>query len=711
MKFNFIIMKKYILYVACLPLLFPQLMKAQSPIKYPETKKVDTIDTYFGTSVADPYRWLEDDRSEETATWVKEQNKITNNYLQNIPFINTVKERFTKIWNYPKYGTPFKGGDYYFFFKNDGMQNQSVLYIQEGLNGTPKVFLDPNKLSNDGTVSLAGLSVSNNGKYLAYMTSTGGSDWNEAFVMDIKTNKLLSDHLKWIKFSDFAWKGDGFYYSRFDEPEKGKELSQVNQNHKIYFHTIGTTQAQDKLFYENLAYPDRNYGAITTEDENFLLVSETETTSGNGLYYLNLKKNETTIKRIAEGFDYDYRLIDNIGDKFLILTNNEAPRNKIVLIDPEKPAKENWQTIIPETKEVLQSANIIGDKIVVYYIKDACSKAYLYSLDGKTQSEVQLPGIGTIGQMQGKKNNPIAFYSFTSFTYPSTIFKYDVNENKSTVYYKSDIDFKTEDYETKQIFYTGKDGTKIPMFLVYKKGIVLNGKNPTLLYGYGGFNISLTPSFGITRLVFLENGGVFAMANIRGGGEYGEEWHEAGTKLKKQNVFDDFIAAAEYLIKEKYTSSEKLAIQGGSNGGLLVGACITQRPELFKVAIPQVGVLDMLRYHKFTIGKAWSSDYGLSDDSTQFSYLYKYSPLHNLKKGTKYPATLVMTADHDDRVVPAHSFKFIATLQEKQAGENPVLIRIETMAGHGAGKPTSKMIDEATELWSFIMYNLGMIIK
>jgi len=543
------------------------------------------------------------------------------------------------------------------------------------------------------------------------MTSTGGSDWNEAFVMDIKTNKLLSDHLKWIKFSDFAWKGDGFYYSRYDEPEKGKELSQVNQNHKIYFHTIGTTQAQDKLFYENLAYPDRNYGAITTEDENFLLVSETETTSGNGLYYLNLKKNETTIKRIAEGFDYDYTLIDNIGDKFLILTNNEAPRNKIVLIDPEKPAKENWETIIPETKEVLQSANIIGDKIVVYYIKDACSKAYLYSLDGKTQSEVQLPGIGTIGQMQGKKNNPIAFYSFTSFTYPSTIFKYDVNENKSTVYYKSDIDFKTEDYETKQIFYTSKDGTKIPMFLVYKKGIVLNGKNPTLLYGYGGFNISLTPSFGITRLVFLENGGVFAMANIRGGGEYGEEWHEAGTKLKKQNVFDDFIAAAEYLIKEKYTSSEKLAIQGGSNGGLLVGACITQRPELFKVAIPQVGVLDMLRYHKFTIGKAWSSDYGLSDDSTQFSYLYKYSPLHNLKKGTKYPATLVMTADHDDRVVPAHSFKFIATLQEKHTGKNPVLIRIETMAGHGAGKPTSKIIDEATELWSFIMYNLGMIIK
>ena len=701
-------MKKHFLSAMCVIFLSPIIMKAQSTFKYPVTKKVDTVDNYFGTKVPDPYRWLEDDKSAETAAWVKEENAVTNSYLDKIPFRKAIKERLTKMWNYPKYGIPFKEGNHYFFYKNDGMQSQSVLYIQDDLNGTPRVFLDPNKLSADGTVALAELSVSRDGKYLAYMTSTGGSDWNEAYVMDVASGKLLSDHIKWIKFSGTAWQGDGFYYSRFDEPEKGKELVQENKNHKIYFHKVGTQQSDDKLVYENKSQPDRNYGAQTTEDESFLIMSETESTSGNGLYYLNLKKGEKEFKQITKGFEFDYNVIDNIDDKFLVLTNDNAPKYKLVLIDPTKPEKANWKTIIPEKPEVLQEAALVGGKIIVNYLKDVTTKAYIYSLSGTLENEVKFPGIGTASGMSGKKNENIAFYSFTSFTYPAAIFKFEIKENKSTMYHNSEIDFKADDYETKQIFYTSKDGTKVPMFLVYKKGIVLNGKNPTLLYGYGGFNISLTPSFSLSRLVFLENGGVYALANIRGGGEYGEDWHAAGTKLKKQNVFDDFIAAAEYLIKEKYTCPEKLAIQGGSNGGLLIGACMTQRPELFKVAIPQVGVMDMLRYQKFTIGKAWASDYGSSDDESQFKYIYKYSPLHNIKAGTKYPATLVMTADHDDRVVPAHSFKFISTLQVSQAGNNPVMIRIETMAGHGSGKPTAKVIDEATDMWSFIMFNLGM---
>jgi prolyl oligopeptidase len=672
---------------------------------------VDTIDNYFGTKVPDPYRWLENDKSAETAEWVKEQNSTTFNYLSKIPFREKMKERLTKIWNYPKYGVPFKGGKHYFFYKNEGMQNQSVLYITDGLDGTPRAFLDPNKLSADGTVALSELSVSKDGKYLAYMTSAGGSDWNEAYVMDVETGKLLSDHIKWIKFSGFAWKGNGFYYSRFEEPVKGKELSQKNENHKVYFHKIGTLQSADSLVYENKKYPERNYGAQTTEDERFLIIGESESTSGNGLYYINLKEGDKKFKQIAKGFDFDYSVIDNVDGKFLIRTNCHAPKYKLIMMDPSKPEESNWKTIIPEKPEVLQGVSMIGGKLIAEYIKDACSKAYIYSIDGKLENEVKYPVLGTAGGFSGKKEDDIAFYSFTSFIFPNTIYKLDVNENKSSVYYKSDIDFNTDEYETKQVFYTSKDGTKIPMFIIHKKGIELNGENPTLLYGYGGFNISLTPNFSLSRLLFLENGGIYAMANLRGGGEYGEAWHIAGTILKKQNVFDDFIAAAKYLIKEKYTNPEKLAIMGGSNGGLLIGACMTQKPDLFKVAIPQVGVMDMLRYHKFTIGKAWASDYGTSDDSTQFKYLYKYSPLHNIKSGVKYPATLVMTADHDDRVVPAHSFKFISTLQEKQAGSNPVLIRIETMAGHGAGKPTSKSIDEMTDLWSFVMFNLRMTPK
>ena len=550
--------KHYSFAVICMILLIPSIMKSQTTIKYPVTKKVDTVDNYFGTKVADPYRWLEDDKSVETGNWVIEESKVTNDYLAKIPFRIALKERITKIWNFPKYGVPFKEGNYYFFYKNDGMQNQSVLYIQEGLEGTPKLLLDPNKLSTDGTVALAGESVSHGGKYMAYMTSVGGSDWNEAYVMDVATGKLLSDHLKWLKFSGLAWKGDGFYYSRFDEPVAGKELTQKNENHKIYFHKVGTLQKDDKLIYENKAYPDRNYGAQTTDDENFLIVGESETTSGNGLYVKNLKKGDTAFKQIAKGFEFDYSIIDNVGEKLYMMTNDGAPKYKLVLIDPANPDKANWKTIIPEKTEVLQGVTLVGGKIIAEYIKDASSKAYIYTLDGKLSGEVQFPCIGSAGGFTGKKDDKTAFNSFTSFTFPSTIYKFDVDKNVSTVYYKSDIDFKTDDYETKQVFYASKDGTKIPMFLVYKKGLVLNGQNPTLLYGYGGFNISLTPSFSISRLLFLQNGGVYAMANIRGGGEYGEEWHMAGTNLKKQNVFDDFIAAANTLSRKNIPAAKSL---------------------------------------------------------------------------------------------------------------------------------------------------------
>lgn len=683
-------------------------INAQNKPVYPKTKKVDTVDTYFGTKVADPYRWLEDDKSAETAAWVKEENALTNSYLSKIPFREQFKERLTKIWNYAKYGVPFHEGNYYFFYKNDGLQNQSVLYIQEGLDGVPSVLIDPNKFSADGTTALADISVSHDAKYLAYTTSTGGSDWNDLYVVEIPTGKKLTDKLSWLKFSGIAWYKDGFYYSRYDEPKKGTELSDKNEFHKVYFHKIGDLQSKDQLVYENKEFPLHNYTAQTTEDEKYLLLYESEATDGNSLYYKDLTKGDKTFKLIAKGFDYEHTVIDDYNDQFIVLTNNEAPKKKLVLINPEKPEIKNWKVILPEKQEVLQGISLLGGKIIAEYMKDANSKSYVYSMDGKLQNEVIFPDLGTASSFSGKKEDNIAFYSFTSFTYPSSVFKYDITTNTSTIYFKPDIDFDASKYVTEQIFYTSKDGTKIPMFIVHKKDILLNGTNPTVLYGYGGFNISLTPSFSLSRLLFLENGGIYAMANLRGGGEYGEEWHLAGTKLKKQNVFDDFIAAAEYLINNKYTSSDNLAIQGGSNGGLLVGACMTQRPDLFKVAIPQVGVMDMLRFHKFTIGWAWTGDYGSSDDSTQFKYIYNYSPLHNIKEGVKYPITLVTTADHDDRVVPAHSFKFIATLQEKQAGDNPVLVRIETMAGHGAGKPTSKSIEEATDIWSFIMYYLGM---
>lgn len=693
-----------------LPLLLMMVFacKQQTRIEYPQTRMDDVVDNYFGTEVADPFRWLEDDRSEETAAWVEAQNKVTFGFLEKIPFRNAIKERLTKIWDYPRIGVPFWEGDYYFFFKNNGMQNQSVLYIQEGPEGEPRVFLDPNTFSEDGTVSLASTSLSKNAQYMAYSISKGGSDWNEIYVMDVKTGQKLEDKVEWVKFSGISWFKDGFFYSRYDAPKAGDELKGKNEFHKVYYHKIGTPQSSDILVHHNPQHPLRNYGAGATEDERFIVLYESQTTSGNALYVKDMAKNQKEFAPLIQGFDFSNSIIDNVDDKLLLMTNKNAPKYQLALIDPANPAEENWKIILPEQNEVLQSASLIGGKIIARYMKDASSKVLVYEADGTFISELKLPTIGTVGGFSGKKDQNVAYYAFTSFTYPTVIFKLDVNTLESQLHIKPDVDFDIDAYETKQVFYTSKDGTKVPMFIVHKKGLKLNGKNPTLLYGYGGFNASLTPSFSISRLILLENDGIYAMANIRGGGEYGKDWHEAGTKLQKQNVFDDFIAAAEYLINEKYTSPKRLAIQGGSNGGLLVGAVMAQRPELFKVAFPAVGVMDMLRFHKFTIGWAWTGDYGSSEDSTQFRYLLGYSPLHNLKDGVNYPATLITTADHDDRVVPAHSFKFAAELQRRHDGPNPVLIRIETKAGHGAGKPTAMIIDEHTDIWSFMLYNMGV---
>lgn len=677
-------------------------------INYPETRKTDTIDVYFGTQVADPYRWLEDDNSEETAAWVKAQNDVTNAYLAKIPFRDQVRERLTSMWNYPRYGVPFKKGGKYFFFKNDGIQNQSVLYIQDSLQAEPRVFLDPNKLSEDGTTALGTYSVSKDGKYFAYAISKAGSDWNEIYVMETETGKQLADKLEWVKFSGISWRENGFYYSRYDKPAGGGVLSSKNEYMKVYYHVVGDPQEKDVLVYENRNYPLRNYGITATEDGRYLVLGESESTSGNSLYIKDLENPQAGFVKIAEGFRFDYSYISNQDGKFLILTNADAPKYRLIEVDLSAPAPENHRIIIPEREEVLVSAEVAGGRIVCEYMKDATNRLYVYTTEGSFVHEVNLPGPGTIAGFEGKKDENEAFFAFTSFTYPSTVFVYDILNNTSKVFFDSELDFDPAKYESKQVFYTSKDGTKVPMFIVHKAGLKLDGNNPVYLYGYGGFNVSLTPVFSVSRLLFIEQGGVFAMPNLRGGGEYGEAWHRAGTKLQKQNVFDDFIAAAEYLIAEKYTQPEKIAIAGGSNGGLLVGACMTQRPDLFAVALPAVGVMDMLRFHKFTIGWAWTEDYGSSEDSVQFQYLLGYSPLHNLKPGTCYPATLVTTADHDDRVVPAHSFKFAATLQEHQSCNNPALIRIETNAGHGAGKPVSKMIDEATDIWSFTMYNLGM---
>ncbi len=681
-------------------------------LSYPKTRKVDHVDTYHGVKVPDEYRWLEDDNSAETASWVEAQNKVTFGYLERIPYRQRVRERLEKLYNYPRIGSPSRRGEYFYFSKNDGLQNQSVLYRQKGLDGPPEVFLDPNKFSTDGTARLGANELSKDGRYFGYGISRSGSDWQDYFVMESDTKKVLADKLEWVKVSGIAWRGDGFYYSRYDAPEKGRELSSKNENHKVYYHRAGTPQSADQLVYEDPANPQRFHIVSTTEDERFAILNISERgkgKKGNALFFQDARSADKKFKPIiGEIGDDSFGVVENIGDKFLIETDRKAPNGRVFLFDPKAPDEKNWKDILPEKPEPLQSARSSGGKLFATYLKDVATRAYVYSFDGKLENEIPLPGLGSAGGFGGLKDATFVFYSFTSFNYPPTIFKYELASKKSTLFRSPEIpDFKPGDYESKQVFFNTKDGTRVPMFLVYKKGLKLDGNNPTLLYGYGGFNITTNASFNSLRLALLEQGFVYASANLRGGGEYGEKWHEAGTRLKKQNVFDDFIAAAEWLIANKYTSSEKLAIQGGSNGGLLVGAVMNQRPELFRVAIPQVGVMDMLRFHKFTIGWNWIPDYGSSDNAEEFKALRAYSPLHNIRAGIKYPATLITTADHDDRVVPAHSFKYAATLQEKARGDNPALIRIETKSGHGASN-TSKQIAQTADIYSFLFSNLGV---
>lgn len=679
-----------------------------------ETDKVmegAVVDNYFGTDVSDPYRWLEDDNSEETAEWVKGQNDKTFGHLDQIPFRSAIKERLTEIWDYPKISAPGKHGERYFYFKNNGLQAQSVMYVSESIEDEGEVFLDPNGFSEDGTVSLAGLSFSDDDKYLAYSISSSGSDWNEWFVMDANTGELLEDHIEWTKFGGASWYKDGFFYTRYPEPKEGDEFSAQNSNSQICYHRLGASQSEDVVIWEDPENPTHyNFGG-TTEDDQYYVLVQSPGTHGQNLKLLKLTEEITPspeFTNIIDDFNNDHNVVTTKGEKLVVYTNYNAPNYRVVVIDPSNPAPENWVELIPETDNVLQGASTGGGKLFLTYLKDASSRVYVHNLEGERLHEVELPTLGTAGGFGTKADRTELFYSFTSYTYPSTIYHYDIETNTSKVFRTSQVKFSPEEYETKEVFYNSTDGEQVHMFVTHKKGLELNGDNPTLLYGYGGFNISLTPSFNPANIVWLENNGVLAVANLRGGGEYGEEWHKAGMLENKQNVFNDFITAAEKLIADGYTSSEKLAIKGGSNGGLLVGACMTQRPELFKVALPAVGVLDMLRFHKFTVGKGWVVEYGSSDNEEQFKTLLAYSPLHNLKKGTSYPATMVMTADHDDRVVPAHSFKFAATLQDCHEGDNPVLIRVETKAGHGAGKSTQQTIDENTDQWAFIFYNMGI---
>jgi prolyl oligopeptidase len=690
--------------------LLPACQKQGSQLTYPATKKVDVVDDYFGTKVPDPDRWLEDDNSEETKKWVEEENKVTFAYLEKIPFREKIRQRLTEIYNYPRYSSPFREGEYYFFYKNDGLQNQSVIYIQKGLEGQPEVFIDPNILSPDGTVRIGLVAFSKDNRYVAISQSEAGSDWSEMKVMEIESKKELSDRIQWVKFSGAAWQGDGFYYSAYERPEKGKELTARNEFQKVFYHKLGNFQEKDTLIYEDKEHPFREAGVDITEDGKYMFLITSEGTYGNELYYKDLSVKNMEFESLIKGFEFNNYVIDNVGDKFLVYTNTDASNYKVVLMDPKNPSKDNWQTVIPEKPEVLEGASAVGGQLFCSYLKDAYTRVYQHDLAGNLVREIEFPALGTAGGFGGKRDDKILFYTFTSFTYPPTIYKYEIASGKSELFRKTEVKFKPEDFEAKQVFYFSKDKTKIPMFIVHKKGLKLNGKNPTYLYGYGGFNISEQPTFNVSNLVLLENGGVYALANLRGGGEYGEKWHRAGMLLNKQNVFDDFIAAAEYLINEKYTSKDKLAIAGGSNGGLLVGACLTQRPDLFKVAFPAVGVMDMLRYHKFTVGQGWVVEYGSSNDEKNFKNLYSYSPLHNINDGVAYPATLVTTADHDDRVVPAHSFKFAATLQEKHRGKNPVLIRIETRSGHGSSN-VSKAIAELTDKWSFMFYNMKVKVN
>ena len=684
--------------------------KKNEPVSfnYPETRAVDTADTYFGKEVKDPYRWLEDDRSTETEEWVKRQNEFTFNYLNKIPYRDSIKKRMSELWNYEKVSAPFKEGDRMYFYKNDGLQNQYVVYSQkEGKEA--EVFLDPNTFSEDGTTSLGSLSFSKDGSIVAYSISEGGSDWRKIIVMNVETKKIMEDTLKDVKFSGISWRGnEGFYYSSYDKP-KGSELSAKTDQHKLYYHKLGTKQRQDKLIFGGTEEQKRRYvGGSVTYDDKYLLISSSVSTSGNELYIKDLSNPKSEIEPIILGYESDTYVMDNDGSKLIIVTNLDAPNKRVVSVDAANPSPENWVDIIPETENVLSPSKGAG-YIFAKYMVDALSKVYQYDYEGNQIREIELPGLGTAGGFSGKNEQKEIYYSFTNYNTPGSTYKLNPETGESDIYWQPDIDFNSDDYVSKQVFYTSKDGTKIPMMITHKKGVKQNGKNPTILYGYGGFNISLTPSFSVANAIWLEMGGIYAVPNLRGGGEYGKKWHIAGTQMQKQNVFDDFIAAGEYLITENYTLNDYLAISGRSNGGLLVGATMTQRPDLMKVALPGVGVLDMLRYHTFTAGAGWAYDYGTAEDSVEmFEYLLNYSPVHNVKKGTKYPATLVTTGDHDDRVVPAHSFKFAAELQAKQAGENPVLIRIETNAGHGAGTPVSKIIEQWADIYGFTLYNMGV---
>jgi prolyl oligopeptidase len=681
--------------------------KSAAKLNYPVTKKVDQVDDYFGTKVADPYRWLEDDNAEDVKAWVQAENAVTFGYLDTIPFRPKIKARLTEIFNYPRYSSPFRVGDRYFFTKNDGLQNQSVYYVQQGLDGAPEVFVDPNALSPDGTIRIGLLGASLDDKLMAVSRGEAGSDWSEIRVMDIATKQELPDRVQWVKFSGAAWKGDGFFYSGYAKPAPGDELKAKNEYQKVFYHKLGDPQEKDALVWEDKDHPLRYVSAGTTEDEKWLFLILSEGTSGSEVWVRDLSKKDAPLTLLVKGFAYDASPLEVVDGKVLVYTNEDAPNFRVVAIDPADAAKEKWQTVIPEKPDVLSGAGTAGGYMFCNYLKDANTKIFQHKLDGTLVREIALPALGTAGGFGGKRDEKTLFYTFTSFTYPPTIYKFDPASGASEVFRKSEVKFDPSAYETKQVFTASKDGTKVPLFIVHKKGLELDGKNSTLLYAYGGFNISMQPGFSPSNIILLENGGVYVMANLRGGGEYGEAWHKAGMLDKKQNVFDDFIAAAEYLVKEKYTSKDRLAIEGGSNGGLLIGAVMTQRPELFGVAFPAVGVMDMLRYHKFTVGWGWAVEYGSSDKEPDFRYLYAYSPLHNLKPGVCYPATMVTTADHDDRVVPAHSFKFAATLQADQACAKPVLIRIETRSGHGSSNLT-KAIEETTDMYSFMFHNMGI---
>ena len=706
-------MKRFLHAASLLACALPPIMTAaETKITYPPTKKVDVVDDYHGTKIADPYRWLEDDNSDETKAWVKAQNEVTFRFLESIPQRAKIRERLTELWNYERFGSPFHRGGRWFYSHNSGLQNQPVLLVADSLDAEPRVLLDPNTLSSDGTTSLTHYSPSEDGSLLAYGLSKAGSDWEEFRVRDVKTGTDREDVLRWVKFSGSSWAKDGagFYYSRYDEPKPGAALTAANLNHKLCFHKLGTPQSADTIVYQRPDHPEWNLGGHVTDDGRYLIIIASHGTDPKHRIFLrDLTKDSAPITGLLTDADASYDFIDNVGTTFYFRTDLNAPRFRIIAIDVEHPHRENWREIIAESKDKLAGANIVGGQLIGEYLQDAHSAVKCFTLEGELLREVPLPGLGSAGGFGGRREDKETFYSFTSFTEPGAIYRYEVASGRSEIWRKPKVGFDATPYETKQAFVTSKDGTKVPVFITQKRGLKLDGSHPTLLYGYGGFNISMTPAFSISRAVWLEMGGVLAIANLRGGGEYGRDWHLAGTKLKKQNVFDDFISCAEWLIAEKYTSSSKLAIQGGSNGGLLVGACMTQRPELFGAALPAVGVMDMLRFHKFTIGWAWKSDYGSSEDAGEFRALLAYSPLHSLKPGTHYPATLVTTADHDDRVVPAHSFKFAATLQECQAKDGPpVLIRIETSAGHGAGTALKKTIESTADQWAFLVKALEM---